>query len=90
MTVEKLIRQLDEKYEPLTPSGDPSGEALFAYQPRSYLVVGQLSEFQTEQGPNIGKYRSFELFRRNTIRPEIITFDELYQRAKFIVEHADS
>lgn len=89
-TVEKVIRKLGEKYEPITKSGDPSGETLFAYQPRSYLVIGRLSEFQTEQGPNIPKYRSFELFRRNTIRPEIITFDELYERAKFIVEHADS
>ncbi len=89
-TVEKVIRRLDEKYEPITSSGDPTGEALFAYQPRSYLVVGRLSEFQTAQGPNIPKYRSFELFRRNTIRPEIITFDELFQRARFIVEHAES
>jgi hypothetical protein len=31
------------------------------------------------------KYRSFELLRRHTIRPEVITFDELYERAKFIV-----
>jgi hypothetical protein len=89
-TVEKVIRRHDEKYEPNTRSGDPTGEALFAYQPRSYLVIGRLDEFQTEQGPNIGKYRSFELFRRNTIRPEIITFDELYERARFIVEHAES
>jgi hypothetical protein len=88
-TVEKVIRKLDEKYVPVTRSGDPTGETLFAYQPRSYLVIGRLGEFQTEQGPNIGKYRSFELYRRNTIRPEIITFDELYERARFIVEHAD-
>ncbi len=89
-TVEKVLRRHNEKYEPITRSGDPTGEALFAYQPRSYLVIGRLNEFETEQGPNIGKYRSFELFRRNTIRPEIITFDELYERARFIVEHADT
>jgi hypothetical protein len=29
-----------------------------------------------------------ELYRRHTWRPEIITFDELLQRARFIVEHA--
>jgi hypothetical protein len=88
-TVEKLIRRLDEKYVPNTRSGEPTGETLFAYQPRSYLVIGRLDEFRAEHGPNIGKYRSFELFRRNIIRPEIITFDELYERARFIVEHAD-
>ena len=34
---------------------------------------------------NQEQFRSFELFRRNTFSPEIITFDELYERAKFIV-----
>ncbi len=89
-TVEKSVRTLAEKIEPVDKIGDPTGEAIFTYQPRSFLVVGSLTEFQTEQGINIDKYRSFELFRRNTSRPEIITFDELYQRAKFIVEHAES
>lgn len=89
-TVEKSVRSLAEKIEPVDKIGDPTGEAIFTYQPRSFLVVGSLTEFQTEQGINIDKYRSFELFRRNTSRPEIITYDELYQRAKFIVEHAES
>jgi hypothetical protein len=35
------------------------------------------------------KFRSFELFRRNIWRPEIVTFDELFQRAKFIVDHSE-
>jgi hypothetical protein len=46
-----------------------------------------LGEFQTANGVNVPKYRSFELFRRHTWRPEIVTFDELLQRARFIVEH---
>jgi hypothetical protein len=29
---------------------------------------------------------SFEFFRRGVLDVEIITYDELYQRAKFIVE----
>jgi hypothetical protein len=33
------------------------------------------------------KFRSFELYRRHTWRPEIITFDELLQQARFIVDH---
>ncbi len=48
-----------------------------------------LLEFQTEHGINEAKYRSFELYRRNVDAPEIITFDELYHRAKFIVEHQE-
>jgi hypothetical protein len=85
-TVEKAIRQLTEKIEPTTETGDPTGELLFSYGPRSFLVIGSLSQFETEHGVNVEKYRSFELFRRHTLRPEIITFDELYYRAKFIVD----
>jgi len=88
-TVEKLVRRLSEKYEPRSESGDPTGEELFAYQPRSYLVIGRLEEFRTSAGLHLEKYRSFELFRRNTVRPEILTLDELYERAKFIVEHSE-
>lgn len=88
-TVEKAIRKLEEKFEPANDAGDPTGEALFTYQPRSFLVIGSLSEFESEHGTNTEKYRSFELYRRNTSRPEIITFDELYHRARFIVENAE-
>ena len=66
--------------------GEPTGETLFLYQPRSFLVIGSLAEFKTPLGINEEKYSSFELFRRSTIAPEIVTFDELYERARFIVE----
>jgi hypothetical protein len=45
-----------------------------------------MSEFVTENGVNKDKIRSFELLRKK-LKPEIITFDELYERAKFIVHH---
>lgn len=89
VTVEKAIRTAVQSFAPHTISGDPTGEQLFAYQPRSFLVVGNLDEFKTPVGINIDKYRSFELYRRHTGRPEIITFDELYERAKFIVESVE-
>ena len=44
-----------------------------------------LSEFSGEHGENEEKFSSFELLRRNLTNPEVITFDELYQRAKYIV-----
>ncbi len=56
------------------------------YQPRSFLVIGSLSEFHTVHGVNEEKYSSFELFRRNLKSPEVVTFDELFERAKYIVE----
>lgn len=86
-TLEQAVRKLSDKIELQNEDGDPSGDELFSYQPRSFLVIGSLTEFETPGGINKDKYRSFELFRRNTIRPEIVTFDELYQRAKFIVEN---
>ena len=67
-------------------SGAPTGEQLFLYQPKSFLVIGSLSEFKTPAGINEEKYSSFELFRRSTTAPEIVTFDELYERARFIIE----
>jgi len=65
--------------------GNPTGEEAFNYFPKSFLVVGSLQEFVSHHGVNQERYRSFELFRRNIINPEIITFDELFERAKFIV-----
>lgn len=69
--------------------GNPTGEELTAVQPRSYLVIGHLDEFQTDRGVNEARYRSFEDYRRNLRQPEILTFDELYERARFIVEAAE-
>ena len=34
----------------------------------------------------MSRYRSFETFRRNLHQPEILTFDELLYRARFIVD----
>lgn len=89
-TVQAAAENIRRKLEPTEDDGTPTGEeALFNYDPRAFLVVGSLSQFKTDTGINEQKFRSFELFRRNTRRPEILTFDELYERARFIVEHAD-
>jgi hypothetical protein len=54
------------------------------------LVVGRLSEFESDAGgTNEAKFRSFELCRRHITRPEILTFDELFERAKFIVSEGN-
>lgn len=90
VTVEQAIRKVVEKLEPQDESGDPTGEQIFTYQPRSFLVVGSLDEFTVDDRVQKDRYRSFELFRRNVTKPEIVTFDELYERAKFIVDVAES
>ena len=66
--------------------GDPTSEIIYTYEPKSFLVVGCLDEFITTNGVNEDKLGSFQLFRRNLHNPEIITYDELLGRAKYIVD----
>ena len=84
-TVQKAITTLKTKIDLLSKDGDPTGEIIYLYQPKSFVVIGDLSEFKTEHGINEEKFASFELFRRNLTNPEVITYDELYNRAKYIV-----
>jgi hypothetical protein len=88
-TVQSALYDLKSKIEITNKDGDPTGEVIYNYNPKSYLVIGNLNEFQTVKGINEYKFSSFELFRKNTTSPEIITFDELYERAKFILENID-
>lgn len=89
-TVAAAVDDLSSKIDMEDKQGNPTGEEIFNYQPKSYLVIGSLDEFTTDNGVNKDKFRSFELYRKNTTNPEIITFDELYDRAKFIVHHNES
>jgi hypothetical protein len=55
--------------------------------PRSYLIVGRLNSLMGESGGiHRDRYQSFELYRRNLTSPEIITFDELYEKASWLAE----
>jgi hypothetical protein len=89
-TVASAIDSLSSQISLKDKAGNPTGKEVFNYQPKSFLVIGSLEEFSGEHGVNKDQLRSFELFRKNTISPEIITFDELYERARFIVRHNES
>lgn len=90
-TVQASLTAIRSRIDIKDATGAPTGEQLFLYQPRSVIVIGSLQEFQTDHGINEDKYSSFELFRRHLVAPEVITFDELFERSKFIVEaHASS
>ncbi len=55
--------------------------------PRSFAVVGSLSQFQNAAGQvHERKFCSFELYRRQLLAPAVITFDELLERARTIVD----
>ncbi len=60
-------------------------EKIYTVHPEGILVIGS-----TTQLNGIAKRNTFELFRQSITNPEILTFDELYERAKFIVEHTDN
>lgn len=66
--------------------GNPIGKSVYLVQPKAYIVIGTLSEFSVGNEINEEKFASFELFRRQLVNPEIITFDELYNRLKYIAE----
>ena len=89
-SVAAATKSLTEKIMINDDNGNPTGEEIYNIQAKSYLVVGSLEEFVTEHGVNEDRLRSFELLRKNTQSPEIITFDELYERAKFIVGYNES
>ena len=85
-TVQKSIENIKTKTQVKNEQGDLTGEELFLYRPKSFLIIGSHASFQGNYGINEDKFSSFELFRQSIYNPEILTFDELYERAKFIVE----
>ena len=54
--------------------------AVLTIAPKGIVVIGRTSELDSWEKKN-----SFERFRQGLNCPEIITYDELYERAKFIV-----
>lgn len=84
-TIQRSLENLVNKLEPMNQDGNPTGEEIFIYRPKSFLLIGSLSEFITDNGVNKEQFSSFELYRKSIKDIEIITFDELLERAKFIV-----
>ena len=69
-TVSLATETIRTKLSLTDEGGNPTGEETFNYAPKSFLVVGSLREFVGDHGVNQERYRSFELFRRNTASPE--------------------
>ena len=60
-------------------------EGISSIHPRGILIIGQTKQLSSQ-----AQKTSFELLRRNLSNPEVLTFDELMERARFIVKHTDS
>lgn len=59
-------------------------EDVYTIQPKGIIIIGLLSELCDRN-----KRGTFQRFRKSIHGIDIVTFDELYERAKFIVEHTD-
>ncbi len=78
-----LIKLDKQQYD---SSGNPISQK--AYDSKVILIIGhwkQLEESSNELEYEIKK-KTFELFRNDSRNIEILTYDELYDRARFIVE----
>jgi hypothetical protein len=91
-TVHRAAVNIGERLTQLAADGtERLGEVSYLLRPKSYLIIGQLGEFIGETGGHhLDKVRSFELYRRNLIEPEVITFDELLARADWLVASAQA
>lgn len=58
------------------------GDEKYTVAPRGILLIGRLNQLSEDRS----KRETFERFRRSIQGIEILTFDELYARARFIVE----
>jgi hypothetical protein len=84
-TLHEARREIGDALALKDSEGAPRGVEALNFAPRAYLLVGNLDEFSTEHGLNIDKFRNFEEFRRNITGVEIVTYDELFYRAKSLV-----
>ncbi len=54
--------------------------------PKTILIIGNTSQFDGNDRESQIKAKTFELYRRNSRNIEILTYDELFDRAAFIVD----
>lgn len=87
-TVQLATEQLGVRLASTNKDGsDIPGDFTYLYQPRSFLVIGHLDQLKGGGGgDHIDKVRSFELYRRYLSHPEVVTFDELLERARWLVD----
>ncbi|OHV61404.1 Shedu immune nuclease family protein [Pseudofrankia sp. BMG5.36] len=85
-TAHKAVAGLRNSIEALVdPDGTPTGIEFSVIRPRQVLVVGNLQKLMVNGRINPEMSSSFELYRRSIHDVEIVTFDELFERAKYIV-----
>jgi hypothetical protein len=91
VTVHQAVAGVGERVARRGADGFEMADLTYLIRPRSFLIIGKLSEFRNDQGHHHPeKIRSFELARRHLQQPEVVTFDELLARAEWIVSNSAS
>lgn len=88
-TTHKAIKDLQDLHRLSTPDGDFEFE-VSTIAPRQVVIVGHLRELAPDGEINVEKMTGFELFRRSQLGVEVLTFDEVLERARFIVESGEA
>lgn len=79
--IQSNIQTWDKDTSELAENRDKfDSKNIFTVQPKGIIVIGSLSEF----GDNRSKRETFQRFRKSVHGIDIITFDELLFRAKYI------
>lgn len=84
-----LAQKAHWEVKALIPSYNSKGEIISqkTCDPKCILIIGTKDQFSGSEREKDIKYRTFELFRRDSRNIEILTYDELYDRANYIVNH---
>jgi Domain of unknown function (DUF4263) len=64
------------KVQTRAEDGYMTGDEIFRVQPKCYLVIGNLRKMKDSDE----RFTCFQLFRSSLTAPEILTYDELYER----------
>ncbi|NQU55535.1 MAG: DUF4263 domain-containing protein [Bacteroidetes bacterium] len=84
-----LTQKAEWEFKSQTEQFDSGGNVITekTYDPKTILIIGNTSQFSGEDREFKIKGKTFELYRRNSRNIEIITFDELFDKASFIVNN---
>jgi len=87
-----LTQKAEWEYKSKTEQFDSNGVKIEeqTIDPKTILIIGDTSQFDGNDKDSIIKAKTFELYRRNSRNIEIITFNELFERALFIVSNKNS
>lgn len=91
--VQKTAYKALSRFGALHSSRTPEGKFEFeisTIRPRQVVVIGNLAQLSDGNDINVEKMTTFELYRHDHQDVEILTFDELYERSRFIVEHHEA